>query len=364
MKATRNILIYVLSLFVLASCDVHEFPVDRHRLVPFTLHLNFDTEMPFHKEVQYTRSDDGTTKVTPAHDVRYVINAYRTDNVIGEVTIPDTTYVFTKSELAELNYTAQFEIHEGVYDFRVWCDYVDAGSNEDKYYDTSDFNKIILKNKDNHSGNNDYRDAFRGNTTGEVIDPSYYTGAILGTIRNEATVEMSRPMGKFEFISTDVDVFLSRVASALQKRGLLAAAEVGTTAYEQLVKSIDLGQFTVITKYDIYMPCAFDMFTDKAAGSWEKMTYKGKMERINDTEMLLTYDYVFVRDTGTTLSISLEVYDKDGKLLSSSRPIDVPIARSKYTTVKGEFLTSVATGGIAINPGYDGDDYNIEIKFN
>ena len=48
--------------------------------------------------------------------------------------------------------------------------------------------------------------------------------------------------------------------------------------------------------------------------------------------------------------------------MSSTNPINVPIVRSKMTVVKGEFLTSKATGGVTINPSYDGDDYNIEIK--
>ena len=77
--------------------------------------------------------------------------------------------------------------------------------------------------------------------------------------------------------------------------------------------------------------------------------------------MTLGYDYIFVNGTETTLAISVEVYNRDGELMSSTNPINVPIVRSKMTVVKGEFLTSKATGGITINPGYDGDDYNIEI---
>ena len=91
------------------------------------------------------------------------------------------------------------------------------------------------------------------------------------------------------------------------------------------------------------------------------MSFTNRMYTENEMEMTLGYDYIFVNGTETTLAISVEVFTRYGELMSSTNPINVPIVRSKMTVVKGEFLTSKATGGITINPGYDGDDYNIEI---
>ena len=141
-----------------------------------------------------------------------------------------------------------------------------------------------------------------------------------------------------------------------------ADAESDTkAAYEQLLQSIDLGEFYVVFRYNAFMPCSFNMFTDKPADSWTGMSFTSRMYTENEMEMTLGYDYIFVNGTETTLAISVEVYNRDGELMSSTNPINVPIVRSKMTVVKGEFLTSKATGGITINPGYDGDDYNIEI---
>ena len=85
------------------------------------------------------------------------------------------------------------------------------------------------------------------------------------------------------------------------------------------------------------------------------------MNAENDEEITLGFDYIFVNGNETTLSISVEVYNSKGEKMSSSNPVNVPIVRSKMTLVKGEFLTSKATGGVSINPGYDGEDYNVEI---
>ena len=356
-----NILLCVMSLLVFEGCDVHEFPEERHVLIPFLLHLDFNTEMPLHKEVIYTRKveNDQAAVITP-HDVRYIVKAYRTDNMRSDSREADTTFVFTKSDLSDLNYTAPLELYEGTYDFRVWCDYVDAGSNADKYYDTRDFSEIILANKNNHVGSNDYRDAFRGYATATVTNPSLYTGSIVNTIDNQATAEMKRPMGKFAFISNDVEDLLVRVAQMLQEKGLLKDTN-NKDSFDHLLQSVNWSEYTVVFRYNVFMPCSFNMFTDKPADSWTGMTFTSRMSVVNEKEMLLGYDYIFVNGSETTLSISLEIYNDEGIVISSTNPIDVPIARSKLTVVKGDFFTAKATGGVTINPGYDGPDYNIRI---
>ena len=337
--------LFVMSLIAFAGCDLHEFPEERPDRVPFLLHLDFSTEMPMHKEVIYTRCGDTMTKgVYERHDIRYVINVYRTDNVRGENRVADTTFVFTKSDVTDLNYTASLQLPEGTYDFKVWADYIDSGSRDDKYYDTRDFSEIILADRESHSGSNDYRDAFRGYAAATVTNPAYYKGAAVDAIDNQATAEMKRPMGKFKFVSTDVKVFMDRVAQ-----------------YGKSMQSIDSGEFYVVFKYNVFMPCSFNMFTDKPADSWTGMSFTGRMFTESETEMNLGYDYIFVNGTETTLAISVEVYNSDGEQMSSTNPINVPVVRSKLTVVKGEFLTSKATGGVTISPGYDGDDYNIEI---
>lgn len=358
-------ILMVVPLLLVAACDVHEFPEQRHDKVPFLLHLDFSTEMPLHKEVVYTRGEDaGTKAVAEPHDIRYIINAYRTNSMRGDNREADATFVFTKSDITDLNYTATLYLTEGTYDFKVWADYVDAGSSGDKYYNTHNFAEIILADSENHAGSNDYRDAFRGYATATVTNPAYYTGSIVGTIDNQATAEMMRPMGMFKFISTDVDVFLSRVAQMMKEKGMLMNVDLESdtkAVYEQLLQSINLGDFHVVFRYNHFMPCEYNIFTDKPGDSWTGISFLSRMQPQNENEMLLGYDYIFVNGTETTLAISVEVYNKSGELMSSSNPINVPIVRSKMTVVKGEFLTSKATGGVTINPGYDGDDYNIEI---
>ena len=367
-KILHYIIIGVTSLLTFASCDVHEFPEDNQELVPFLLHLDFNTEMPIYDVV--TRGSESATKAQASkYDVRYTINAYRTNKTRNESRVADATFVFTKSDVSDLNFTAPLELPEGTYTFRVWADYVDAGSKEDKYYDTHDFEEVILANKKNHPGSNDYRDAFRGYTTATVTNPKYYY-RMEDVAENKATAEMIRPLGKFKLISTDVDGFLNRVHQMLKDKGVILSSnsdndidfETNTkAAYEKLMQRINFGDYYAVIKYAIFMPCSFNMFTDKPAEVWEGMSFKSPLIIDENNEICIGFDYVFVNGSSTTLSISLEVYNGDNELVSSTNGFDVPIVRSKLTIVKGNFLTSKATGGVSINPGYEGKDFDIDI---
>ena len=357
MRSVIYIIICCALLFT--ACDVHEFPEQGNERVPFTLHLDFSTEMPLHKEVTYTRSGESQSQERAVkHDIRYLIKAYRTDNIIGNVRKDaDTTIVFTRSDINNLNFTANIELYEGTYDIQVWADYVPSGTRYDYYYNTEDFNEIILPDKDNHIGSNDYRDAFRGSVTAKILNPKYYTGEILNTIENKAKVSMVRPMGKFKFISTDITAFITRVEEMLNSKSDNAAAE---DTSEVNRPSIQMEDFKVVFRYNIFMPCSFNMFTDKPADSWMGMSFASIMQKEGLEDVMLGFDYVFVNGSETTLSVSLDIYTNDGEYLTSSDPINVPIARSKLTIVKGAFLTSKASGGITIQPGFD-DEYNIEL---
>ena len=184
----------------------------------------------------------------------------------------------------------------------------------------------------------------------------------MNDIDNQATVDMRRPMGKFKFVSTDVKAFISRVTETmLPAEG--TTPEESRAVYEQLLKDIKYKDYKIVFRYNIFMPCSYNMFTDKPADAWEVVTFPSSMVLEENNEMTLGYDYVFVNGNETTLSISLSVYNPDGEEISTSDPIDVTVVRGKLTVVKGQFLTSKAMGGVSINPTFDGKDYNVEIKY-
>ena len=351
-KAIHYILLMIASsMLVFTGCDVHEFP-EKLGKTQFILHLNFDTEMPLYKEILYTRSQSNSISYTGPYDIRYIVNAYRNEDSKNNNRTTDTTFIFTKSDIENPNHSVALDLYDGAYTFRVWSDFVPSGTTSDKFYKTDDFSEIILADKKNHPGSTDFRDAFKGTESTIVYHPGYYAGEFLENINNEATVQMGRPMGMFKFITTDIEAFMSRVEQMLKNQGKL----------DDTKPEIDMKDFKVLFKYNLFMPCSFNMFTDKPADSWTGMSFESRMEKDVSQDVVLGYDYVFVNGNETTLSITVEIYSKDGELLSQTKPVNVPIVRSKLTIVRGEFLTSRASGGVTINPGFD-DEYNIEIQF-
>ena len=62
----------------------------------------------------------------------------------------------------------------------------------------------------------------------------------------------------------------------------------------------------------------------------------------------------------SSIAVALEVYDPEGTLIGRTVTINVPTKRGQNTIVRGRFLTSMASGGVGIDPSYNGE-YNVEL---
>ena len=85
------------------------------------------------------------------------------------------------------------------------------------------------------------------------------------------------------------------------------------------------------------------------------MRFHSKLERISDTEAEMGFDYILVNGTESSIIVAVGLFDKEGNQLSMTTDIEVPIVRSKLTTVRGSFLMQEAGGGVYVDSSYDGD---------
>ncbi|MCM1336605.1 MAG: competence protein ComJ [Candidatus Amulumruptor caecigallinarius] len=347
---------------LLCGCDVHEFPSEDVPVQPaspepvkvFRLNLRHNSDMPLLGEFDYTAggvtapSSRGFTpdEAQRPHDIRYTVNAYPMVN--GEPSrVAGNSVTVTRSVDSGLDTSLSFPMPEGDYSLIVWTDYVDAGAVTDKYYNTSDFQEIILADRLSHSGSNPWRDAFYGEVHTCVRGLSSRAAASDTVTVGEATVTLQRPMARYTFVSTDLRRFLENEFATRS-----AGATPRTTA---------LSDYIVRFVYTRYMPCAFNAFTGHPADSWTGVSFESTIRQLNDDEAEVGFDYVFVNGTRTAVTVGLEVLDRDGNLLARIPPFDVPLERSRHTIVRGEFLTTKSGGEMGINPDYDGE-FNIEIK--
>ncbi|MDE6197062.1 MAG: hypothetical protein K2F91_04240 [Muribaculaceae bacterium] len=339
-KATLLSAIAATTVLFLPGCCIHEMPHPDAPDTPggrnLTLRLRYDPETPLFGEYVYDQgSVTGSRSGAPLdaelpHDIRYTIKAYgmtRDGDISRDA---DTTIIRTRPVAEGLDADFDITIPDGDYQLLVWTDFVDKATVSDKYYDTSSFDEITITDSKPHSGSNPWRDAFSGAAE---------------TAGDDATVTMARPMAKYRFISTDLRRFIEQSRSRT----------------DGSARATSLDQYVIKMIYTRYMPCSFNMFTNRPADSRTGVSFTSRITPLSDTEAEIGFDYVFVNGNETSVAVAVEVYDSKGEMLAAIPSFDVPLKRSRLTVVKGEFLTSEASGSTGINPGFDGD-FNIEIK--
>jgi len=342
-------LIISISLMLLTSCDVHQWP-ETPELVKCHLRLNYQTQM-----TEWEHLYDGSNVIEQG-----IGNTYDNRREYGKIRYIIRTYPVSEKQRTASDYTQQFEftrdinkgydhqvtldILPGNYNIMVWSDLVQK-EGDDHFHDAGNFAEIRLQGE--HKGNNDYRDAFRG--TGNI--------ALEASIKEQKTdtleITMQRPLAKFEFITNDLKEFLDKEIEYLKQEA--------TTRGENAPTRVDTDKYKVVFHYSGYMPNAYNMNTDKPVDSATGVMFESKLGILNDNEASLGFDYVFVNGKEAGVSVQIGLYDGDNRQIALSDPIDVSLRRSHHTILRGSFLMQQATGGIIINPEFDGN-HNIVIE--
>ena len=334
--------IWTLLLCFLISCDVHEWPEYSEPVKKtIRLKLDFDTSMS-EKEVFYNAR---SVNEIGDYEMRYVLRAFAVESDESGRSVSRNAiweYVFTR-KVSFNDYDTfvdvPIELPAGNYSLMAWADFVKAGTTDNYFYAPDNFAEIILLG--NHKANTDMRDAFRGKSE-----------FVLSRSTGEIVVHMSRPLAKFSFVSTDLQKFIDKELEARNRNA---------SRGDEDSRSLDLDDYMVMFYYNGFMPCAYNMFTYKPNDSKVGVNFESRITVTEKSEALLGFDYVFVNGTEATASIILALFDEDGREIFTSNPIPVPIKSARHTIMRGEFLTTDTSGGIGINPDFDGE-YNFEIN--
>lgn len=340
-------LIIYMPLVLLTACDVHEWP-DTPENVTFRLKLRYERDMTVWEHLydgtEVTEQGLGDTYDNGREHgkMRYIIRAYPLMEKQRPAQKYTQEFVFTKDITEGYDHEATLDLAAGDYRIMVWSDLVE-NDDVDPYHDAGDFAEITLQG--DHRGNNDYRDAFRG--TGDISLTADVAEYVPGTLE----ITMQRPLAKFEFITNDLAEFI-------QKEGLRIAAKSGgakSASGNDPATRVNVEDYKVAFHYVGFMPCAYSMFTDKPVDSSTGVMFQSALKGLNDREASMGFDYVFVNGTESAVTVQVGLYDKEGTRLSLTEPIRVPLRRNHHTVLRGKYLMSEASGGVTINPDFDGD---------
>ena len=330
------------------ACDVHEWP-DVQASVTLHLKLSYEKDMTVWKHLydnaEVTGQGLGDTYANSREHgrARYIIRAYPLTAGQSPTRKPARELVFTRDIADGYDCDVTFDIAPGDYHLMVWSDFVE-NAGDTPFYNADNFAEITLQGL--HAGNNDYRDCFRGTS-----DISLKADINEADSAAAFEITMQRPVAKLEVITTDLAEFMEKEATRIAAKNSDTQSSAG--AKPQTI--VNTNDYEVVFKYIGFMPDTYSMFTDKPVDSSTGVMFKSTLKKLNAGEASMGFDYVFVNGTETAATVQIGLYDKDGTLLSLTEQIKVPLKRNRHTVLRGRFLMSKASGGITINPDYDGD---------
>ncbi|MCD8313910.1 MAG: hypothetical protein LUC24_07095 [Bacteroidales bacterium] len=344
-------------LLLPAGCDVHEYP-EIPESVTLCLRLSYETDMTVWNHVY----DEGTVTETGLGEtydngldegvMRYVIRAYPLTDTRGSAREYTQEFVLTK-DLSESPQSlgvaydsfVTVDLAPGDYSIMVWSDIVrDAG--DERFYDEEDFSDVALQGE--YRGDSDYRDAFSGTETVTLVTD------MVEHARDTVEIAMRRPLAKYELVATDLTEFI------VEEMARAAAKSSAMPDGREEPASINVEDYRAVFYYVGFMPSAYSLFTDEAVDSTTGVLFESVPTDAGNGEVSVGFDYVFVNEGVSAVTVQVGLYDGDGEQVSMTGAITVPLERSRHTVIRGAFLTEKATGGVSIDHNYDGE-YNLII---
>lgn len=342
-KYTIGFIALVLTI-VLAGC-VHDYPsmtedgeegIDP-TLVEVNTEVTLDLELVPLEIITQKNARSGTTKARAGEQTdyrrRFIIEAWRE----GKPTARQVTVMDTAEEEdgdGKISLPIRLKLHALDYTLAVWTDYVAAGTTDDLYYDTKDLQYVACR--DPYTGSTPYRDCLYGTA---ALDLRQYRDAWNAKV--QVKVELVRPLAKYELIATDVKDFLRKTKK----------------------QRTDGEAFTITFSYGFYLPTVFNVLSGKPADSRTGIAYTTPLTVPTDgqEECTIGTDFVFVNGTESFVSLSMEIQDGGGNVISRTTGLEVPYRRGHLTTVRARFLTNEMQGGVDINDEFDGNiDFDLD----
>ncbi len=294
-------------------------------LVNVTTTLKFDLELlPI--DINVTRTGAGSDM-----QLRFIVEAHREGNrELREVVLYDM-----QPEQASIELPLELKLNALNYDIMVWADYVERGSDEDYFYNTSDLNEVTIIEP--YRGSTDYRDCIYGKANLDLRD---YRDQ--WSVNLDLHIDMVRPLAKYQIIATDVDEFLTRTNS-------------------------EGGEYTARFSYGFYIPMGYYLIGDVPINSKEGVyfTTPVTIERNEANEVLLGSDFIFAGGLGSFTILNIDIIDSSGKVISRAYGIEIPYEYKHLTTLRARVLTNeMADGGIGFDPEWEDNlDFDLDDLF-
>lgn len=347
-----KLLIIALLTLLLTACDtVLQYPDDN---APRQwIHISIEhippgklLEHEFTGSSDYVRSDGPDIEFK----TRYIFDIYPAGNIENRL----DRFVIVKDEVEWKDFDTIFRLRPGEYDVWIWADRYDTTSSEydNGYFCTTDNFANMLVPTEPYVGDTEMKDALCGSVRLSVALPAPDDKPL------EAHVQLHRPLTSFALVSTDLKEFIH---AEIIKRdpAYKSAAEVLLTS-DISPATFDFSGYTAKINYKVYHPTLFNAFLNKPVDASLNVSYNSKLRLLENDEVLIGFDYFFINGEESSSTISIEISNNHNEPIASTPPITFKVQRNCATIIRGKFLTSKASGGVGINPEFEGS-FNIPL---
>lgn len=280
--------------------------LDPSYLVPLTVDVSVDKIFKEHLTIDTIFSDTTTTRATDMTPyLRYYVAAYpMTDSL---PTVVASSY----------DSKVPIKIHPSRYTMVGWVMYESPDKQRSFNFYDDDFSELLLKNKYNYTGADIYKLAYRACEAKNIAHNTALT-----------TLNAKLAMGQYNIIATD---------------------------------SADFTPDKVVVYYTSMLPASIHAKTGKINWWWSDISYTYPVTPKSDGSNLLASDFVLAQDDkDVSVTVTIEVYDEDGKLKARKKNVEIPLRNGGVTTIKGDFYSVLdldkdgsAGSGIEIKTEWD-----------
>ncbi len=327
MRHGLSVLLFIL-MFAAAGCSIHEVPEggDENAGVVLSLDIFLDDEISQYASIAYSTKAAGP-------QARYIVRFFP---IVGEKVVTEAPFEFVATEDALTDRTYALGVPPLNYHLEVWADWT-AG--DAPFYNAADFGAVAVNLKP-YIGAVASKDAFCGSMDLDLS--GYPANNSIAT----ASITLSRPVARYNFISTDKDEFLNYWAGEI-------AASDGTNVKDP--DAVDLSGIRVVVTYPQYMPSVYDLHQGLVTDSATGVSFETHLKVLPDGNLEVAWDWVLASGEDPSVVVSLAFYDYDGTFINKIDDVQIPLSPGLNTTVTGKLLTSDFSSGIRIDPSFDGE---------
>lgn len=326
----KGICHFLLLPALMTACSLYEHPEltgdGEPGIDPTEVNVNIDLSLQLQPETGNDAESNPLTRAEAAHRHRIIVDAYQ-DRILSKRQI-----VYKEvTGAAKLDTEISMKLHARDYQLVVWADYVGADSDEDLYYNTTTLAPVI--SPETYRGNTEYKDVLYSY---QELNLSKYRDQWNASVTLEPA--MKRPVARYELIANDVEKFMANGAKTGGKYSLRV----------RYLGFYNAGFHTLdgISKHGLQYITFSRTLTVPAAGT---------------KELSVALDYVFVPENGE-IPIAVELTDSKEKLLARTY-LTIACKEGDRIVKRSNFLTADPSGGIGIDPGFDGtidEDLTVE----